>query len=92
MKKNLSLVILCGGKGKRLGDITKKTPKPLIKINKKPFIEYLINFYQRYHFYKIYLIGHYKSSQFINLLHKKEFNFIKCEFIKEKKQWIRVVL
>ena len=83
MKKNLSLVILCGGKGKRLGNITKKTPKPLIKINKKPFIEYLINFYQRYHFDKIYLIGHYKSSQFINLFHKKEFNFIKCEFIKE---------
>lgn len=83
MKKNLSLVILCGGKGKRLGNITKKTPKPLIKINKKPFIEYLIKFYQRYYFDKIYLIGHYKSGQFIKLLHKKEYNFIKCEFIKE---------
>ena len=85
MKRNLSLVILCGGKGKRLGNITKKTPKPLIKINKKPFIEYLINFYQRYNFDKIYLIGHYKSLQFKKIFHKKDFNFIKCEFIKEKK-------
>lgn len=85
MKRNLSLVILCGGKGKRLGNITKKTPKPLIKINKKPFIEYLINFYQRYKFDKIYLIGHYKSLQFNKIFHKKVFNFIKCEFIKEKK-------
>ena len=70
MKRNLSLVILCGGKGKRLGNITKKTPKPLIKINKKPFIEYLINFYQRYNFDKIYLIGHYKSLQFKKIFHK----------------------
>ena len=30
-------VILCGGEGSRLGKITKKIPKPLIKINGKPF-------------------------------------------------------
>ena len=85
MQKATSLVILCGGKGKRLGSITKKVAKPLITINKKPFIEYLINFYQSYEFEKIYLIGHYKSFQFKKIFHKKEFNFIKCEFVKEKK-------
>ena len=84
MKKNTSLVILCGGKGTRLGKITKKTPKPLIRINKKPFIEYLINFYQKFNFDKIYLIGFYKPQQFKKLFNNKEFNFIKCEFIKEK--------
>ena len=31
-------LILAGGFGSRLGDITKKTPKPLLTINKKPFI------------------------------------------------------
>ena len=59
MKKRTSLVILCGGKGTRLGDLTKKIPKPLIEINNKPFIEYLINFYQRFDFEHIYLIGSY---------------------------------
>ena len=44
MRNDISLVILCGGKGTRLGKITQKIPKPLIRINKKPFIEYLINF------------------------------------------------
>ena len=53
MEKNTSLVILCGGKGKRLGNITKKIAKPLIRINNKPFIEYLIKFYQRYLFKQI---------------------------------------
>ena len=64
MKKKLILVILCGGKGKRLGNITKNTPKPLIKIYNKPFIEHLVNFYQRYNFKNIYLVGHYKSQKF----------------------------
>ena len=34
--------ILAGGYGKRLGNITKKTPKPLLKINNLEFIKYLI--------------------------------------------------
>jgi NDP-sugar pyrophosphorylase family protein len=34
------VVILAGGIGSRLGKLTKETPKPLIKINGKPFIEY----------------------------------------------------
>ena len=35
-------VILCGGLGKRLMPLTKHTPKPMVMINKKPFLEYLI--------------------------------------------------
>ena len=30
-------VIFCGGYGKRLGSITKKIPKPMVLVNKKPF-------------------------------------------------------
>ena len=36
------LVILVGGRGSRIGKITINTPKPLIKINKKPFLDQLI--------------------------------------------------
>ena len=32
-------VILVGGLGSRLGDITKKTPKPLIPIGNKRFLD-----------------------------------------------------
>lgn len=35
-------VILCGGLGTRLLPITKKIPKPMVMIDKKPFIEHLI--------------------------------------------------
>ena len=47
-------VILVGGKGLRLGKITKKIPKPLIEINKKPFLDYLINFFIRFKIKKIF--------------------------------------
>ena len=37
MKKINQVVILCGGKGTRLGNLTKNTPKPLIKVGKNLF-------------------------------------------------------
>ena len=38
----MQIVLLCGGEGTRLAELTQKTPKSLIKINKKPFLKYLI--------------------------------------------------
>jgi len=35
-------VIFCGGFGRRLLPITNKIPKPMVRINKKPFLYYLI--------------------------------------------------
>tara|TARA_X000000950_G_scaffold257385_1_gene323802 strand:- start:187 stop:1443 length:1257 start_codon:yes stop_codon:yes gene_type:complete len=35
-------VILCGGRGERLRPITDKIPKPMVLINKKPFLYYLM--------------------------------------------------
>ena len=37
-----TVLILCGGKGTRLGAIGKKTPKTLIKVQGKPIIWYII--------------------------------------------------
>ena len=36
-----NVLIFVGGYGKRLGHLTKKTPKPLLKFNQKPFIEFI---------------------------------------------------
>ena len=43
MQKKLlrhKVIILCGGRGKRLGRITKKIPKPLVKIGPLTIIEH----------------------------------------------------
>ena len=45
--EKFDLVILCGGKGSRLKNLTKNTPKPLLKVNKKFFLDFIIQKYQR---------------------------------------------
>ena len=41
------VIIICGGKGKRLGHITKQTPKPLVKVGKFSIIEHKLNYYKK---------------------------------------------
>ena len=43
MKKNIVAVILCGGVGSRISEITKLIPKSLIKVQKQPIIWYVIS-------------------------------------------------
>lgn len=84
--KKIDLVILCGGYGTRLKDITKKIPKPLIKIDNIPFIQYLINFYSTSpSIENIFLLTSYKSEKFFKIYHNKFANLKKITCLKEKK-------
>ena len=79
-------VILCGGLGSRLGRITKVTPKPLLKIGKKPFLDLIINKLIKYRLDKIFLLCSYKSKKFFDKYHNKKINsFTKIICIDEKK-------
>ena len=44
---NFACFIFAGGKGKRLWPLSKKIPKPLIKIENKSLIEMIINVNQK---------------------------------------------
>ncbi len=44
----MQAVILAGGKGTRLGNLVEKTPKPMLNISGKPFLDYVIWNLQRY--------------------------------------------
>ena len=43
LTKYKTAIILCGGKGSRLGETGKKIPKTLIQVQKKPILWYIIN-------------------------------------------------
>ena len=60
--KNYDVVIMAGGFGKRLLPITKKIPKPLVKIGKKSVIDNLIERCKKNNINKIYIILHYKAK------------------------------
>ena len=56
----MKAVILAAGIGKRLGDLTKSLPKPMIRIFDKPILEYIINDLVKSGFDEICIvIGHY---------------------------------
>ena len=67
---NLIAIILAGGRGTRLGCLTNKTPKPLLKINNKKFLDYLIFDIARFGFKKIIIIAGHKGNQFLSYKNK----------------------
>jgi NDP-sugar pyrophosphorylase family protein len=50
-------VILCGGLGSRLGRLTEETPKPLLPVNGRPFLEVLLSELGRQGFLDILLLA-----------------------------------
>ena len=81
----IDLVILAGGIGSRISKFTKKQPKPLINFNNRNFITYLINYYAKYPFNRIFILAGYKGKQISAKFHKKISNGIRIDRILEKK-------
>jgi len=56
-------VILCGGLGTRLGELTRETPKPLLPVAGRPFLEILIQEITRYDVSRFLLLAAFRSEQ-----------------------------
>lgn len=79
----MQAIILAAGKGERMMPLTKNTPKPLLKINGKPMIEYVIDLL-RHHGVKVIGINlFYLRNKIKKYLKQKKFN-IKIIFVEEK--------
>ena len=71
-----SAVILCGGKGARLGSLSKKIPKSLVNIQNYPILWSIINILKKNKFDHFILPIGYKGNQ-IKKFVKKSFPFEK---------------
>ena len=69
----MKIIILCGGLGSRLGDETKRIPKPMVKIGSMPILEHIMQIYIKNGFDDFILATGYKH------------NIIKKHFSKNKK-------
>jgi glucose-1-phosphate cytidylyltransferase len=58
------VVILCGGKGKRLRPVTEDRPKPILRIGEKPIVKHIMDGYSRYGFDEFILCVGYKADEF----------------------------
>lgn len=59
---DIDVVVLAGGMGSRLGELSINTPKPMQKILGIPFLEYLLNYLVNFNFKRITLSVGYRSE------------------------------
>lgn len=80
------VVIMAGGLGTRLGDLTKDTPKPMLKVGAKPMIEHIIDMFVSHGFTKFMLSVNYKA-EVIKKYFKDGSKFgIEVKYLEEKKR------
>lgn len=84
--KNITAIILAGGRGSRINKITSKKSKVLIKFNKKTLLTLIINNLSKYNFKEIIILAGYKGSQIKKKYHNKYFNLTKVICFIEKKR------
>ena len=61
-------IILAAGLGKRMRDFDPAIPKPLIKVNSKPFIQYSIDLLNEIKTKEIIINVHYKSDEILKFI------------------------
>ena len=71
----MKVVILAGGFGTRLSEYTKSIPKPMININGKPMIYYILKFYAKHGFKDFYIALGYKGQVVKNFFKKNSYGW-----------------
>ena len=58
----MKVIILAGGMGTRLGEITELIPKPMVLIGNQPILWHIMNIYSGYGFNEFIIALGYKSE------------------------------
>ena len=91
----MKIVILCGGKGTRLGFETKIIPKPMAKIDNDPIVLHIMNYYMKFGFNDFILALGYKGNVIKNYFNKKKKKFFlqskMCRHWKKYFNWRKII-
>ena len=68
----MKCIILAGGKGTRISEISKNIPKPMIKILGKPIILRIMEHYSKYGFRDFIIAAGYKKKIISDFFKKKK--------------------
>lgn len=79
----MKVIILAGGRGKRLKPITDYVPKPLVPIKNIPIIEWQIKYLKKFGVDEVIICSGYKTKMMENYLGMKDLG-IKIKFSVEK--------
>ena len=82
---NNNVIIMAGGKGLRLGHLTRKIPKPMLKIHGKPILEIILNNCIKAGFVNFYFSVNYLKNKIKNYFKNGTKWDVKISYIEEKK-------
>ena len=71
----MKVVILAGGLGTRMSEVTKTIPKPMVKILDKPILIHIMEHYYKFGFDEFYIALGYKGNIIRNYFKKNRFNW-----------------
>lgn len=80
------VVIMAGGLGTRLGELTKHTPKPMLKVGAKPMVEHIIDMFVSHGFTKFMLSVNYKAEVIKDYFGDGSKFGIEVKYLEEKKR------
>lgn len=87
LKRNKnSIIIMAGGLGSRLGELTKYQPKPMLKVGEKPLLENMIEMLKDQGFYDFYISVNYKANIIKEYFRDGSEFGIKIKYLEEKKR------
>ena len=69
----MKCIILAGGKGTRISELTKEIPKPMIKVAGKPILYHIMKHYSKHGFNEFILAVGYKKNIIYNYFKNKKF-------------------
>ena len=81
------VVIMAGGLGTRLGELTKDKRKPMLKVGSKPMVEHIIDMLVTHGFTKFMLSVNYKSEVIKEYFNDGKKFGIEAKYLEEKKFW-----
>src|SRR6478752_7610178 len=76
-------VCLVGGRGTRLGTLTDSTPKPLLEVGGRPFLDYLVHEARRFGLTRLTLLSGYQSGEIERRYDSQRFGQLTVEVVPE---------
>ena len=79
----IDCIIMAGGKGQRLRPLTENTPKPLLPIDGKPIIEYIIDHFRSFGVSDFLITTNYFASKIQDFTERKKSNTLRITCFEE---------
>jgi dTDP-glucose pyrophosphorylase len=83
-KRDNLVVLMAGGLGSRLGELTKDCPKPMLQVGDKPILETVITRFKEQGFYNFAIAVNYKSDMIVDYFGDGSALDINITYITEK--------